>query len=71
MNSVVRRKKKTLFGRIIRKVESELTPKEEKLISPDVPIDEIRINDDMVAIQSRREELKLVKHDNSDEVITL
>jgi hypothetical protein len=69
VNSVVRRKKNTLFGKVIRKIESELAPREEKLISPNVPLDSTSINDDTVAIQLKREEMKAAKHNKSDEVI--
>lgn len=69
MNNVVRRKKKTLFGRVIRKIESELTLREDKLILQDVPLDDIRTNDDTAIIESRRDELRSAKHDNSDEFV--
>ena len=71
MSGVVMKEKKTLFGRIVRKIESELTPRENKWISPNVPLDDTQINDDTAAIQSRREELKVARHDKSDEVIVL
>jgi len=71
MSRVVKKKKKTLFGRIVRKIESELTPREDKLISPYVPLDDTRMSDDTATIESRREELRVAKHDSSDEVIVL
>jgi uncharacterized protein YegL len=72
MNSVVRKKKKTLFSRIIRKIESELTPKEEKLISPYIPLDGNYDNDyDATDIQAKRDELKAAGCSNSNDDIVL
>ena len=70
MGGVVRKKKKTLFGWVVRKIESELTSREEELISPDVPLDDTHISDDTAVIEARRDELRAAKH-NSDEVIIL
>jgi len=70
MSSVIRKKKKTLFGRIIRRIESELTPRDERLISPYVPLDNnCENNSDAADIQARRDELKSAKQDNSDMII--
>ena len=69
MNSVVIRKKRTLFGKIIQKIESELKPDKSKLISPDVPIDNTNVNEDTAAIQARRDELKTAMPDSSDDII--
>jgi hypothetical protein len=70
MSSIIRKKKKTLFGRIIKKIESELTPREEKLISPYVPLDDNCDNgSDTADIQARRDELKSTGCNNSNQMI--
>ena len=61
--------KKTLFGRVIQRIESELASKEKQFFSPNVPLNDNRINDDTAAIVSRRDELRAAKHENSSEVI--
>ena len=71
MGGIVKKKKKTLFGWVVRKIESELTPREEKWSSPGVPLGGIHANDDTAIIESRRDELKASKHDNSDVVVKL
>ena len=71
MNSVVRKKKYTLFGKIVRKVESELSSQQDKPFSVEVLLNDTRVNDaDVDAIQSRRDELKSAQLDNSDVVVT-
>ena len=68
MSRVVRKKKKTLLGKIIKKIESELTPKEYKYISPDVPFNDTLNVEEKTIIESRRDELKLAEYDNSEEI---
>jgi len=71
MNKVVRREKKTLFGNVVRKIESELSPDKNKLISPDISLDDTTVNEDTAIVQARRDELKASKHVSSDEIIVL
>jgi len=63
--------KKTLFGRVIQRIESELASKEKQFFSPNVPLNDNRINDDTAAIVSRRDELRATNHENTDENIIL
>lgn len=70
MNKVVKKKKNTLFGRIVRKIESERASQKEKAISVDTFHSDSCSNvADAVTINSRRDELKSAKHDNSDVII--
>jgi hypothetical protein len=72
MNSVVRKKKKTIIGRVIRKLESELTSKQKITISPNVYLDDSTLSDsDVVEIKTRRDELKVGKQDGSDVIIVI
>jgi hypothetical protein len=70
MCRVVRKRKKTLFGRVVKKIESELAPQKDKMVSSDVPLDKSsgRKTDEAI-IQSRRGEMKLEKNDNCDVII--
>ena len=69
MNNVIRKKKKTLFGRIVRKVESELAQKDEHKISPHLsPDDCCKNNEDAIAIELRRAELKSKNEGNLDTI---
>jgi hypothetical protein len=59
MAGVIRRKRKTLLGKIVRKIESELSQNDEHVVSFDLPtVDSNSKSDDAVAIKLRREELK-------------
>jgi len=71
MNKVVRREKKTLFGNVVRKIESELSPDKNKLISPDISLDDTTVNEDATIVQARRDELKASNHVSLDEIIVL
>ena len=67
MTGVVRRKRKTLFGKLVRKIESELTQKDERMISYDLPPNDCEKNsDDSIEIELRRKELKSDIKSNSD-----
>jgi hypothetical protein len=67
--SIVRKRKKTLFGRVVRKIESELTPRQDKHVSSDVPLDgSYRSGDEVEIIKSRRDELKSAGYDNSEKI---
>ena len=67
MSNVVRKKKKTLFGKIVRKIESELSQKDEHLIPSNLsPDDCYKNSNDAIAIELRREELKSDDHSDSD-----
>jgi len=73
--SVVRKKKRTLFGKIlqkvVRRIESELSSQEERTFSSDVPLDDsCECVSDADTIQTRRNELRTAKHDSSDLIIT-
>ena len=73
MGGVVKKKKKSVLAKAIEKFKVDV-PKPnsscEEYISDDVPLDDIRTNvDDLVAIASRRDELRAAKHGNTD-VIT-
>ena len=71
MGTFIRKKKKTLFGRIVRKIESEFSTRKERIAFPDIPIGDTCSNGaDVMEIQSRRDELKSAKHDNSDVIVT-
>ena len=70
MKSVVQKKKKSLFGKIAQKIESEFTSREDKHVSSDVTLDDsCRNSEETVIIKSRRDELKSAKYDNSEEII--
>jgi len=72
MNSVVRKKKKTLSGRVIRKIESEIATKQEVVISPNVHHDDSTLSDtDAAEVKKRRDELRAGKPDCSDIIITI
>lgn len=67
MNRVVKKRKKTLFGKIIRKIESELASQQVNTISSKVPLDYSKINEaELEKIQKKREELKASKNINTD-----
>ena len=71
MGGVIKKKKKTLFAKIVGKIKGEQSPTEQQYIAPDVPLGEIRINnDDAHTILLRRKELKTAKHGNKDATIT-
>jgi len=72
MNNVVRKKKKTLIGRVIRKIESELTSKQKVVISPNIHLNDSTLSDtDVAEIKARRDELKTGKQDGSDVIIVI
>jgi len=65
MSGVVKKKKKSLLARIIK--ELKLSSSGEKQLPDDVPFDDVRTNDDdLVVIATRREEIRVAKHDNTD-----
>ena len=70
MSVVVKKKKKTLLGRIAGEVRQVFSPPENKVVSRDVPPGNSNVcNDDADAIELRRNELRSEKHENTDVVI--
>jgi hypothetical protein len=70
MIRVVRKKKKTLFGRVVRKIESELSSRENRAVPPNISLGDTCVNDaDAAAIQARREEMKAVMYENKEDII--
>ena len=70
MGCVVRKQRKTLLSRILRKLKTELSSHEQRTISEDVFLEATRVNDvDNTAIESRRNDIRAVKHGNSDVII--
>ena len=71
-NILVQKKKKTLLGRVIKKVGSVVSPCEKVVISAEVTLNDVRTNySDIAFIEERRNELIAAKHDNSDLTITV
>jgi hypothetical protein len=67
MCAVVRKNKTSMLGRVIGKLRTVISPGEQRFISPDVPLDDTRSDDDSAAaIEARRDELRGAKHDSSD-----
>jgi len=63
MNGVVKKKKKAMLLKIIAKNKRNSSPHEQEYITSGVPLNDIRIEiKDIVAIASRRKELKAAKH---------
>lgn len=71
MSSVVENKKKTLLEKIFYKIKPETLLHERRDIDCNIPLNDIRIDTgDTDAIALKRNELRTVKHGNSDAVIT-
>ena len=72
MSSVVKNKEKPLLSKIAEKIKPESSPQDQKAFASDIPIDDIRIDEaDAAVIESRRNELRSVKHGNSEAMVTL
>jgi len=70
MYCVVKKKKKPLLAKILDKIKGESISSEQRDISPDVPFNDIRTDDDVAnAIAARRNELRAAQHDNSDAAV--
>ena len=70
MDSVVRRKKKTLIGRIATKVKTTISPSSQSYIAHDVPLCDIRICiDEVMVIEMMRHELRTAEYNDSDVII--
>ena len=71
MSGFIKKKKKPLLSRITGKVMGVPLPSENQYISPDVPLNNIHIEYDVMnTIATRRNELKDVNHGNTDAVVT-
>jgi len=70
MGSVVRKKKNSLFVRILDKVKAKSLQIEREDPNCDITLSDIRTDSgDLVIIASRRDELRAAKYGNSDAVI--
>jgi len=70
MGGVIKKKKKSLFSKIIGKIRSTPPSNEQRDIDSNIPLDDVRTDsDDLAAITSRRKELKTKKHRNKDAVV--
>ena len=71
MDSVIKKKKKSLLPRIIGRIKNDSSPHGQDGVVSDIPLDDVSTNsDDIVTIASRRNELKKAKHGNTDAVVT-
>jgi len=70
MGNVIKKKKKSLLSRIIGKIKSDSLTHVQDGFASDVPLNESRTNgEDITAIESRRNELRIDKHGNSDAMV--
>ena len=70
MSGVVKKKKKTLLAKGIEKLIPNFS-NEQEYISSDVPLGDARTNDsELIAIESRRDELRAARHGNTDAAVT-
>ena len=68
---VVVKKKKPLFAKIIRKIKGGSVINEQKYVNPEVSLGDVHINgEDISTIDLMRNELKTMKHGNTDAVVT-
>jgi hypothetical protein len=71
MSSVVKKKKKTLFARIIGKIKNEPAQYDQGDIDRNIPLDDIHTEiSDLAVIATRRNELRVAKYSNSDVIVT-
>ena len=71
MDGVIKKKRKSFFARIFGKIKSNPSECENEGIALDVPLGDVRIDDDeMAAIKARRNELRAARHGHSDAVVT-
>jgi hypothetical protein len=72
MNSVIKKTKKTLLTKIIGKIKADPLSNDKRDMDYIIPLDNNRTyNEDMALIAFRRNELKSVKHDGSDTMVTV
>ncbi len=70
MSSVIKKKRKTLLENILGKIKPNLSSIEKRDIKCNIPLNDARIDDVEIAIiTSRRNELRNVKHGNSDAIV--
>lgn len=71
MRGVIKKKKKSVFARIVGKIWTAISPCEQASVTSDVPFDDVRISkEDVIAIATRRGELRTSVHSNSDAMVT-
>jgi len=71
MAGVIKKAQKSLFARIIGYFKSSPLPNEQEGVAFDVPLDDVRIDEDEAAvIAARRNELRAARHGNSDAMVT-
>jgi hypothetical protein len=71
MSSVIKKKKKTMLGKILNKIKVKPLPSEQEGINNNVPLADIRIDSGEIAtIALKRDELKTAKQNNSNAMVT-
>jgi len=71
MGCVIKKKKKSVFDKIIGKIKSDPIPSGQGDITFNISLDDISAdNDDVAAITLRRNELRAGKFDNSDAMVS-
>jgi len=71
MRGVIKKKRKSWFARLFGNIRSNPSPHEQEDITLDVPLGDVRIDDDeMATIEARRNELRAARHGNSNATVT-